>query len=184
MPKLEYLMIYTTAGLPIYSKCYGTFCKAAFANPELLTGLLSAIETIPPTLSEGLFLQAVKMGSTDMRFSKTFPGNHTIVVGLSADVPEMADVVFEAVNKALQTEPFKSIDWSLITGEDTKKLEAYLINKVLPEALHDYGGFKDECPLGDQCPLHTVGPTSTRQKIWGVFREKYRMLREKMAGHM
>ncbi|MGQ4871339.1 MAG: hypothetical protein ACP6IT_05835 [Candidatus Thorarchaeota archaeon] len=53
MTKLEYLMVYTQSGLPIYSKCFGGFCKSAFESPELLAGLLSAIETIPPTLSEG-----------------------------------------------------------------------------------------------------------------------------------
>ncbi len=177
-------MIYTAAGLPIYSKCYGTFCQAAFKNPELLTGLLSAIETIPPTLSEGLNLQAVKMGETEMRFSKSVPNSHTIVVGLSANSPEMAEVVFKAVNNALNADPFDKMDWTLITGDMTRKFESYLINEVLPQALHEFGGFKDECPLGDQCPLHTTGPTSRRQRIWNVFKDKYRMLREKMAGRM
>jgi hypothetical protein len=51
---LEYLMVYTSSGLPIYSKCYGTFCKTAFKEPELLSGFLSALETIPPTIGGGL----------------------------------------------------------------------------------------------------------------------------------
>jgi len=44
MVVLEYLMVYTESGLPIYSKCYGTFCKTAFKNPELLSGFLSALQ--------------------------------------------------------------------------------------------------------------------------------------------
>ncbi|MHA2191410.1 MAG: hypothetical protein ACXAAP_14375 [Candidatus Thorarchaeota archaeon] len=54
MGVLEYLMVYTSSGLPIYSKCYGTFCKTAFKEPELLSGFLSALETIPPTIGGGL----------------------------------------------------------------------------------------------------------------------------------
>ncbi len=66
MVLFEYLMVYTEAGLPIYSKCYGMFCKTAFKNPELLTGFLSALQTLPPTISSGLSLDAVKMGPTQM----------------------------------------------------------------------------------------------------------------------
>ncbi|MHA1769287.1 MAG: hypothetical protein ACTSV3_05485 [Candidatus Thorarchaeota archaeon] len=56
MALLEYLMVYTDSGLPIYSKCYGTFCKTAFKNPELLSGFLSALQTLPLTSSDDLSL--------------------------------------------------------------------------------------------------------------------------------
>ncbi len=85
MTKLEYLMVYTQAGFPIYSRCYGDFCKTAFKNPELLSGFLSALETIPLTLGDGLKLDAIQMGPTQMRFAKTTPSGHSIVVGLSDD---------------------------------------------------------------------------------------------------
>ena len=85
MVVLEYLMVYTESGLPIYSKCYGTFCKTAFKNPELLSGFLSALQTLPQTISTDLSLDSVKMGSTEMRFSRTTPTGHSIVVGLAED---------------------------------------------------------------------------------------------------
>jgi len=64
-------MVYTEAGLPIYSKCYSTFCKTAFKNPELLAGFLSALQSLPLTISSDLSLDSVKMGPTEMRFSRT-----------------------------------------------------------------------------------------------------------------
>ncbi|MHA1770697.1 MAG: hypothetical protein ACTSYL_02895 [Candidatus Thorarchaeota archaeon] len=114
MTKLEYLMVYTQAGLPIYSKCFGTFCKSAFEQPEMLAGLLSAIETIPPTLSEGLSLNAVHMGSTTMRFSKIMPSGHSVVIGLSEDRPDVAESVYAAVQKYCQT-----IDFVMLTGDSS-----------------------------------------------------------------
>jgi len=90
-------MVYTESGLPIYSKCYGTFCKTAFKNPELLSGFLSALQTLPLTISSDLSLDSVKMGPTEMRFSRTTPTGHSIVVGLGEDSSEIANKVFESV---------------------------------------------------------------------------------------
>ncbi len=175
-------MIYTPSGLPIYSKCYGTFCKAAFKNPELLSGLLSAIETIPMTLSDELSLQSVKMGNTEMRFAKSTPDGHSIVVGLSEDRPEVADELFNAVSKTLASERFTGVDWTYITSEVMADFEDELLNHNLNDALHDYGGFKDECPLGDMCPIHTTAVKSRKQRIWGAIKEKYAAMKRKMSG--
>jgi hypothetical protein len=175
-------MIYTPSGLPIYSKCYGTFCKAAFKNPELLSGLLSAIETIPMTLSDNLSLQSVKMGDTEMRFAKSTPGGHSIVVGLSEDKPEIADELFNAVSKTLASDRFKDVDWDFITSEVMTDFEDELLNQNMNDALHEYGGFKDECPLGDMCPIHTTAVKSRTQQIWGAIKDKYAAMKKKMSG--
>jgi hypothetical protein len=182
MVVLEYLMVYTESGLPIYSKCYGTFCKTAFKNPELLTGFLTALQTLPPTISSELSLDAVTMGPTQMRFSKTTPTGHSVVVGLGEDMPELADSIFKGVSEILASEKFLTVDWSYITSELMSAFEEVLLQSTLVEILHEYGGFKDQCGLGDQCPIHTNALLyqTRREKVWGIIKGKYVAMRERM----
>ncbi|UCH04476.1 MAG: hypothetical protein JSW05_13080 [Candidatus Thorarchaeota archaeon] len=182
MPVLEYLLIYTQSGLPIYSKCYGTFCRAAFKNPELLTGFLSAVETIPLTISSDFSLQSVKMGNSEMRFTKTTPGGHSVVIGLGEDAPDVANEVFSAVSETLASERFVNQDWSIISAELMASFEDELLKSSLPRALHDYGGFEDQCSMGDQCLIHTNASQSRAQRIWGAIKDKYAVLKKKMSG--
>lgn len=179
--KLEYLMIYTQAGLPIYSKCFGNFCKAAFKQPELLTGLLSALETMPLAISSDLKLDSVKMGTTDMRFSKSVPTGHSIVVGMSEDNASLADSVFKSISDILELERFKDVDWDIVSAELMNAFEEELMNSTLPAAVHD---FKDECAFGDQCPLHVNAFVSRKQRIWGAIRRSIDSFREKMKKKM
>lgn len=174
-------MIYTKGGLPIYSKCYGMFCKTAFKEPELLAGLLSAIETIPQTIGGGLSLDVIKMGPTQMRFSKTTPSGHSIVIGLSEDNQEIAEKIFSAVSDILGKDEFANADWGLISKEIMAAFEEELLSNSLVNALHDHGGFADQCPLGDQCPIHTNAFASRRTIIWIAIKGKYAALKERMA---
>ncbi len=173
-------MVYTQSGLPIYSKCYGNFCKSAFESPEMLAGLLSAIETIPPTLSEGLSLQSISMGPTTMRFSKVMPDGHSVVIGLSDENPEVAEAVFNAVERILTLDKFKSFDWSYVTSEIVEEFTSELVHGYLIDAMKNYGGFSDTCPMGDKCLLHTDALTSRRTRIWDAIKSKYDKAREMM----
>ena len=132
MVALEYLMVYTESGLPIYSKCYGTFCKTAFKNPELLSGFLSALQTLPLTISSDLSLDSVKMGPTEMRFLRTTPTGHSIVVGLGEDSEEIANKVFESVAGVLAMEKFVSIDWTFISSDMMNDFEDELLFILIP----------------------------------------------------
>jgi hypothetical protein len=182
---LEYLLVYTESGLPIYNKCYGTFYKTAFKNPELLTGFFSALQTLPLTLSSELSLESVKMGPTQMRFSKSIPSGHSIVVGLGEDKPEVAERIFGAVSEILAAEKLLNIDWSYVTSDIMNAFEAELLNSTLVDALHDYGGFEDQCSLGNQRPIHTNALLyqTRREKVWGLIKSKYTAMRERMRGN-
>ncbi len=79
---------------------------------------------------------------------------------------------------------FRGIDWTVITSDLMREFENKLLNSALVEALHDYGGFHDECPFGNQCPLHTDAVMSRRERIWGVIRNTYTMMKKKMGGGM
>jgi hypothetical protein len=186
MVAIQYLMVYTEAGLPIYSKCYGLFCKTAFKNPELLTGFLSALQTQPLTISSELSLDAVKMGPTQMRFSKSTPAGHSIVAGLGEDSTEIVDRVFTAVSGILGSDRFRDVDWTYITSDLMDDFEKELLQSRLVEALHDYGGFEDQCSLGDLCPIHTnaILYQTRKEKVWGLIKGKYAAMRERMRGKM
>ncbi len=185
MVKLEYLMVYTNAGLPIYSKCFGNFCRSAFENPELLSGLLSAIEKIPPTIMDGAELKGIKMAYTSMRFSKTLPEGHTVVVGLSEDRPDVAKRVYEAVDSLLKQPRYQGVDWEVVTSELVHDFTRDLTQNYLVDAMHKFGAFADECPLGDQCPIHSDPIIGQKRRIWDVIRARYdamkKMMQEKMT---
>lgn len=176
-------MVYTEAGLPIYSKCYGTFCKTAFKNPELLSGFLSALQTLPLTMSPEMSLDSVKMGPTEMRFSRTTPTHHTIVVGLGEDSADLANKIFDAVAGVLAMDKFVSLDWTMISSDMMNDFKEELLKTALVDALHEHGGFEDKCELGDQCPLHTTAfqNTTRRSKVWSIVKDKYAAMRARMS---
>ncbi len=182
--KIEYLMVYTHGGLPIYSKCFGHFCQTAFKNPELLTGLLSALESIPPTLGDGLSLEAVKMGYTTMRFSKVMPGGQSVVIGLSEDDLATAEAVFNGVKQLFELDKFKDVDWGYVRRDIVDAFTQELVDRVLVDVMHERGGFHDECPLGDMCPMHTRADTADSRGIWSIIRSKYDELRRRMRAKM
>jgi hypothetical protein len=134
---------------------------------------------MPLTISDGLQLESVKMGLTHMRFAKTTPDGHSIVVGLSEDDTDLATNVFREVEGVLQKDKFRNLDWSMITSVIQKDFETELLGSALVNAMHSHG-FSDQCPLGDQCPMHVTAVISKREKIWSSIRKKYDVLREKM----
>jgi len=176
-------MIYTEAGLPIYSKCFGEFCKDAFKNPELLSGFLSALQTLPPSMSADLSLDSVKMGSTEMRLSKTIPNNHSIVVGLDENSPDIAHLIFNAVQNVLLKEKFASLEWSFVTGETILTFEEELVNSALADVLDMYGGFVDLCTQGKKCPFYTSAQNNSKGQgeIWSVIHNNVSNIRARIS---
>jgi hypothetical protein len=134
------------------------------------------------TISNGLSLQSVKMGETEMRFSKTTPDGHSVVIGLSEDAQGVANEVFAAVSRTLALEKFKDADWDYITSDLMEEFEQELLNNALPGAMLKYGGFDDRCTLGDMCPIHTNATKSGASRIWGAIKEKYAALKQRMSG--
>ncbi|MHA1228857.1 MAG: hypothetical protein ACTSPV_19200 [Candidatus Hodarchaeales archaeon] len=179
---LEYLMLYRRSGLPIYSKCYQGFCKVNAQDPALLSGFLSALETFSLNISgtNDTKLEAIKMGNTIMRFSRTLPKGHSIVVGLSEDNEKLANDIFNAVSDLLEKR-FKDVDWDLVTTDFSKEFEKALLEDVLIPELHDYGGFEDNCPLGDKCPMKTLPHYAQQKKsIWSNIKSTYQGLWSRM----
>ncbi|MHA1769286.1 MAG: hypothetical protein ACTSV3_05480 [Candidatus Thorarchaeota archaeon] len=124
------------------------------------------------------------MGPTEMKFSKVLPTGHSVIIGLGEQTPDVAETVFDSVKHILHQEKFANTDWSFVSSDVMKAFVKELLEKGLVEALHDHGGFKDECPLGDQCPIHTTAlENSTRRaRVWDMVKGKYAAMRKRMSG--
>ncbi|MFX0174548.1 MAG: hypothetical protein ACFE9L_21935 [Candidatus Hodarchaeota archaeon] len=183
MSDLEYLMIYPDSGIPIYSKCYSGICGIAAKDPALLTGFLTALENFAAEfLSESKSeddnpLEAITMGRTILRFKKTLPTGHSLALGLKKDDVKLANDIFDAVENLLETK-YRYQNWELIDQSFGKEFEKALLNEALIPALHFHGGFEDNCPKRDNCPMKTI-PTK-KKTIWTILKEKYQKIWNQM----
>lgn len=185
MSDLEYLMIYLDSGIPIYSKCYSGICGIAAKEPALLTGFLTALESFATEVigelksEERSSIEAVTMGNTVLRFKKTLPTGHSVALGLKKDDVKLANDVFMAVENLLEKK-YANQNWELINENFSKEFERALLNEALIPALHMHGGFEDNCPRGDNCPMKAV-PTQ-KKTIWSILKEKYQKIWNRMKG--
>lgn len=116
-----------------------------------------------------------------MRFAKTTPDGHSIVVGLTEDSPEAAEKIFNAISGTMAQPRFKNTDWTIITQDLMTGFRDELLNHTLKDVLHEYGGFEDACPLGDKCPIHTTAVLSRRKRVWSAIKETYAAMKSKMS---
>ncbi|MGQ4871340.1 MAG: hypothetical protein ACP6IT_05845 [Candidatus Thorarchaeota archaeon] len=121
------------------------------------------------------------MGPSVMRFSKVMPGGHSVVIGLSDDRPEVAESIFDAVARILNLDKFRDADWSYVTSELVDDFTTELVHGYLIDAMKRHAGFKDECPMGDKCLLHTTATASRRRRIWDAIKSKYDTARSMMG---
>lgn len=176
---IEYLMIYQPSGLPIFSKCFGGFCKAAVTDDILLSGFLSALEIFPPAIGGGS-LKAVDMGETQFIFRKTHPSGISVVVGLTEKADrQVAQEVFNEIQSLLE-DKYSNIKWDEIIQEAFEEFRKDLYENTLVRVLHKYGAFEDRCPRGVRCLMHTKATDTDKRSIWGRFRGVYNKIRSMM----
>ncbi len=169
---IEYLIIYQPSGLPIFSKCFGGFCKAATTDEILLSGFLSALETLPSTIGGGT-LKAVDMGETRFIFRKTYPSGISVVVGLTEKADhQVAQEVFHEIQTILE-DKYSHVKWDEIIPEVFEEFRKDLYENTLVHVLHKYGGFEDRCPRGVRCLMHTKATDSDKRSIWERLRGVY-----------
>lgn len=180
---IEYLMVYLPSGLPIYSKCFGGFCKVNATDEILLSGFLSALESFPSMVG-GEALKAVEMGNTSFVFRKTTPSGISVAMGVAkeGDLQEAQDV-FNAIQILLE-EKYSDTSWDIITTNEFDAFAKDLLENTLEPALHKYGGFEDRCGLGDQCMMRTTAVDSEKHPIWARLRGAYDKMRAMMMGKM
>ncbi|MHA2225957.1 MAG: hypothetical protein ACXAC8_12175 [Candidatus Hodarchaeales archaeon] len=183
---IEYVMIYQKSGLPIFSKCFSDFCMLNAKEPALLSGFLTALESFSLELvgkERDNTLESITMGNTTMKFKKTLPTGHSIVLGVKKDNKKMVEEVFDAIAKLIEKE-YKNQDWSTITEDFGEEFEPLLYEKVLVPILNHYGGFHDQCKLGENCAIKTIAQPTKKSSIWARIRGNYQILKEKMKKKM
>ncbi len=157
---LEYLMVYQANGLPIFSKCFKGFCAISAQDPVLLSGFLTALQSFSSQIvasqaTEESSLEAVKIGKTIMRFNRVLPSGYNVVIGLTEDSPTMAKEIFDGVEKFV-AEKYSGVDWVIIDTAFGEEFGKELISVVLAPVLHSSGGWEDQCPLGEACPMKAL----------------------------
>ena len=186
---LEYLMVYQANGLPIFSKCFQGFCRVSAQDPALLSGFLTALQSfstqiISSYVSEEPTLETLKIGETIMRFDRVLPSGHNVVIGLTDDDASLAKEIFDGVEKFV-VEKYSGVNWAIIDTNFGEEFGKELISKVLTPIFHSTGGWKDQCPLGDSCPMKAL-PSGTEKKlsIIETIKNSYRRLwKQKGAKH-
>ncbi|MDH5402458.1 MAG: hypothetical protein OEY49_08205 [Candidatus Heimdallarchaeota archaeon] len=177
--KLEYIIVYKSDGLPIYSKCFGTFCAIAGTNEVLLTGFLSALMTIPEMFGENMDLKSVEMGYTKLILKRTMPSGVSIAVGIVNNTYDdkkhntKIETFFEMTKNVLDKD-YKDKNWSHIKQNELKEFEEKLIhNAILP----NFPYFTDRDVCGDNCPFEDVHnyeqSKADNLQIWEVFKLNY-----------
>ncbi|MHA1444208.1 MAG: hypothetical protein ACTSR4_05600 [Candidatus Hodarchaeales archaeon] len=174
---LEYLMIYQKSGLPIFSKCFKGFCALSAQDPVMLSGFLTALQSFSSQITQSSSsLEAVKMGSTVLRFSQVLPSGHSVAIGLTEDSPSMAKEIFTGIENFIRSN-YLDTNWSIITTDFGEEFGKKLIEQVLSPLFHTKGGWNDSCPLGDECAMKAL-PTDSKEKlsIWETVKKTYRRL--------
>lgn len=168
--KLEYILIFEQTGIPIYSRCFGSFCASMSFDPTLLSGFLSALSTMPSLIGhEEDKLQSVDMGSTKLNFSQTTPSGHIISIGIiKSTVDKNTDMevnkLFSAINQFLE-ENYKDVNWSILDQEERDEFEKKMITDIIPNNVKTFHNH-DICNEGE-CPLDTKNVlTSDKKTIW------------------
>ena len=178
---IKFLFLILFASMPIYySKCYGAFCATALKEPLLLTGFLAALEKMSVEISSDAEIESVKMGNTVMNFRKTLPTGHSVVVGLLKENNKVVEDIFKAVESLIE-EKYKDKNWDYIDEDFADNFEKLLAQEVLNPAMHDHGGFADNCPAGSNCPMRTTAVQAKKGNVWSILRNTYTAIKTKMG---
>ena len=81
---IEYIMIYTDSGIPVYSHCFSTFCRELKQTETLLMGFLSAI-TILKEIFSSENISTIEHNDITMVFCG-LPSKKTIVIGVDTEI--------------------------------------------------------------------------------------------------
>lgn len=173
---LKYFIVYQDSGLPIFSKCFSDFCGMTAKDPAILTSFLTTLEDFAKEIVGSPF-QSFIMADTVLRFGKTLPTGHSVVIGLEKDNQKVVNEIFGLVEDLLENK-YAHKDWSVIGNKFISEFEKALYDEVLHPILQDLGGFRDNCPHGDNCPLKIS--LSQKMKVWIILKERYQMIKKKI----
>ncbi len=80
---IEYIMIYTDVGIPVYSHCFSNFCKELKKTETLLMGFLSALSIMRDVFSSER-ISTIEHNDITMVFYE-IPCKKTMVIGVNTE---------------------------------------------------------------------------------------------------
>lgn len=189
MVNLEYLIIFKSYGIPIYSRCFGHFCSSLMKDDILLSGFFSALTTIGNSTGisdfqsisfEGQDMQlefsqtgdlvAIDLGGTKLFFFYVKINDYYIVGGFPLEeglffdkYHPVIDGLFESVKKLLNSE-YKDTKWEFMDKEKFETFENDLLNKAI------YPWMKTNksphtCMMGNNCALRVAMFNANKKSI-------------------
>ncbi len=173
---VKYSMIYQDSGLPIFSKCFSDFCRITRKEPALLTTFLTFLENFTQK-TVGSSFQSFVLANTVMRFGKTVPSGHSVVIGLEKDNNTIVNEILRRVEDLLENK-YAHKNWNIISSEFTSEFEKELYDEVFHPIFQNHGGFKDNCPHGENCPLKTS--LSEKKNVWIILKERIQIINKKL----
>lgn len=153
--KLDYIMIYEKSGLPIYANCFSGFCANLQIDETLLSGFLTALQTMPAILgNEKDSLQRIELKNIKLCFNATTPSGHIICMGVENKYFEKTSneklkELSDKISNFLETE-YPNTIFGGLDKQERMEFEQKLLNSVLLPTL-EY--LRLRCACGEECGI-------------------------------
>ncbi|MFW9780197.1 MAG: hypothetical protein ACFFE8_15215 [Candidatus Heimdallarchaeota archaeon] len=168
---LRFILIYREDGIPIYAKCYTEFCSSLFTDTARLTSFLSSLEIMSRKVSGNQPISSMLMGNITIKFFKSLPSCHSVVLGLESHNEELFDGLFQAISILLE-QKYPDKDWSIVDRAFNAEFSSSIVKNALMPVFHGFEITHDECELGTACPLYIIGSLNKGDKsIWKLLKE-------------
>lgn len=185
--RLEYLIIFESSGIPIYSHCFGGFCANIGMEESLLSGFLSALNSMPRMFGQGERVQSIEMDYSKLIFSHTDSGK-IMVIGVNKETYDDKEShavkgLFYKMNRLIEEE-FGGVNWQLAESNTRSQFEHRLVDNVLANIVD--GSLLDCCETGDDCMLdvetsHDDTEIKSQLTLWEKLGKRYEKVTGKTA---
>ena len=191
--KLNYLIMFTEEGIPVYSRCFANLCMASLKDDVLLSAFLSSLniiaQTDPNSAPEELILDdnpiKVKYGEEkgirsidfydlELIFYYTKVDKIIIASGFvyKGDLPEKQVYQFMTELETFLGK-YSETTWGNVSLESIKDFEKDLLTAVVHPFQVKYQGKIAYCPYGENCFFRVSMYERVKNSITDSIREVY-----------
>ena len=163
---IKYIIIYTDAGIPVYSHCFSSFCRELKETETLLMGFLSAISILREVFSDEN-ISSIEHNDITMVFYG-LPCNKTIVMGVDTEIynSNPHNQIFLQLFKDLQEffgDNYSDYRWGAIKRSKYQIFEEDLEQNHLRPFFIKHG-IGNDCPYENSCGLRATVINSLETK--------------------
>ena len=163
---IEYIMIYTDAGIPVYSHCFSSFCRELKKTETLLMGFLSALSIMNDVFSSER-IYTIEHNDITMVFYE-IPCKKTIVIGVNTEIynsnphNKVLLQLFKDIQMLFESK-YKDFKWGAFNRRKYQVFEQELEeNYIRPFFVKN--GINNNCEYEKSCGLRTSGIQSLKTK--------------------